>query len=429
MKKLILLILFINMSYYSQWIQSSLPVSWPTDIVFFDNLNGLVMGIYTDESTFQDYLQTFRTENGGDTWIQVSDISMGEKFYTIDSLSLFIYGGNKLFKSNDRGKSWDLEFEFSGNVIDIIFIDSSLGYLILKDKVFHSINGGLEWDEIDIPSEIQSEYKMLHFINSDTGWVATSEWPDQTFLWTFDGGTSWTKKNVSISKPIYKPKSFATPLIGYIKTGANGIYKTIDGGFSWEDINRSFGYQFEFIENMQFLNENLGFIGGEFSNSESDGTIHPKVYKTTDGGITWSLIFQHGSTWTGVDCMFFLDENYGWVCPANGLFGLFRTTTGGLTDINEVVHELINKKPIIFQNYPNPFNPTTTINYSVRESGFVQLKVYDVLGKEIVTLVEGEKSAGNFSVKFNGNNLTSGVYFYKIESGNFTKVNKMLLLK
>ena len=91
--------------------------------------------------------------------------------------------------------------------------------------------------------------------------------------------------------------------------------------------------------------------------------------------------------------------------------------------------ETITNKYSLEQNYPNPFNPTTTISYSIKEKGFVQLKVYDVLGKEIATLVNEEKRQGSYSAKFNGNNIPSGVYFYKIESSTFTKVNKMLLLK
>ncbi len=81
------------------------------------------------------------------------------------------------------------------------------------------------------------------------------------------------------------------------------------------------------------------------------------------------------------------------------------------------------------QNYPNPFNPTTTINYFLKENGFVQLQIYDVLGKEIATLVNEEKKQGSYSVKFNGNNLPSGVYFYTFRVNNFVQSRKMILLR
>jgi len=81
------------------------------------------------------------------------------------------------------------------------------------------------------------------------------------------------------------------------------------------------------------------------------------------------------------------------------------------------------------QNYPNPFNPTTTINYSVPKTSMVTIRVFDVLGREVATLVNENKPVGNYSVQFNANKLTSGVYFYKMEAGSFTQTKKIVLLK
>ncbi|MGB5847989.1 MAG: T9SS type A sorting domain-containing protein [Ignavibacteriaceae bacterium] len=81
------------------------------------------------------------------------------------------------------------------------------------------------------------------------------------------------------------------------------------------------------------------------------------------------------------------------------------------------------------QNYPNPFNPTTTINYQIPELSFVTLKVYDVLGSEIITLVNEEKPVGSYEVEFNAAGLPSGVYFYQLNAGEFINTKKMILLK
>jgi len=83
----------------------------------------------------------------------------------------------------------------------------------------------------------------------------------------------------------------------------------------------------------------------------------------------------------------------------------------------------------LFQNYPNPFNPTTTISYSIPEACFVTLKVYDVLGNEIATLVNGDKSRGIYKIDFNASNITSGIYFYRITTNGFTQTKKMTILK
>ena len=81
------------------------------------------------------------------------------------------------------------------------------------------------------------------------------------------------------------------------------------------------------------------------------------------------------------------------------------------------------------QNYPNPFNPNTMIKYSIKERGFVQLKVYDILGKEVTTLVNEEKQQGNYSVNFDGSNLPSGVYLYSLRINDFAENRKMILLR
>ncbi len=81
------------------------------------------------------------------------------------------------------------------------------------------------------------------------------------------------------------------------------------------------------------------------------------------------------------------------------------------------------------QNFPNPFNPNTTIKYSIPKSCFVTLKIYDLLGKEIMTLVNEEKSVGNYEINFDGKNLSSGVYFYRIQAGSFSDAKKFILLR
>jgi hypothetical protein len=96
------------------------------------------------------------------------------------------------------------------------------------------------------------------------------------------------------------------------------------------------------------------------------------------------------------------------------------------------VEEQIISHPNYFaldQNYPNPFNPSTTISYSVPETEFVTLKVYDVLGNEIASLVNEEKPAGKYEVDFNGAELSSGIYFYRLQAGSFIETKKMVLMK
>jgi hypothetical protein len=81
------------------------------------------------------------------------------------------------------------------------------------------------------------------------------------------------------------------------------------------------------------------------------------------------------------------------------------------------------------QNFPNPFNPTTTIIYSIPKSCFVSIKVYDILGREVTTIVNENKLAGNYTVQFNAVKLTSGIYFYRMQAGDFVQTKKLILIK
>ena len=83
----------------------------------------------------------------------------------------------------------------------------------------------------------------------------------------------------------------------------------------------------------------------------------------------------------------------------------------------------------LLQNHPNPFNPSTTIKFSVPQSGNVSIKVFDIRGGEIATLVDDYKQSGSYEISFNASNLSSGIYFYRMVSRNFFETKKMLLLK
>ncbi|MCH8941830.1 MAG: T9SS type A sorting domain-containing protein [Bacteroidetes bacterium] len=108
----------------------------------------------------------------------------------------------------------------------------------------------------------------------------------------------------------------------------------------------------------------------------------------------------------------------------NGVFTALTTVTG-----IDVVSNNIPNSFALSQNYPNPFNPSTKIQFSIPEATNVNLTIYDQLGKKVKELLNKNFSAGKYSVDFNANNLSSGVYYYRIIAGNFVQSNKMILLK
>jgi len=114
--------------------------------------------------------------------------------------------------------------------------------------------------------------------------------------------------------------------------------------------------------------------------------------------------------------------------PTSTQWGTFAGRFGALVGV-EPVGSFTPTRYELMQNYPNPYNPSTTIKYQVAENSFVTLKVYDLLGKEIATLVNSNLKPGLYELQFNASGLTSGIYFYKISAGNYTDTKKMILIK
>ncbi|MCW8811204.1 MAG: T9SS type A sorting domain-containing protein [Ignavibacteriaceae bacterium] len=119
--------------------------------------------------------------------------------------------------------------------------------------------------------------------------------------------------------------------------------------------------------------------------------------------------------------------NHGYYCIPHqglGMVGTIVATVSGVEDENNPP-----EKFQLSQNYPNPFNPSTTIKYRLTKPAKVTLKVYNLLGKEVVKLVSGDKNAGTYEVEFNASALPSGIYFYELKTGSFAQTKKMILMK
>jgi len=211
---------------------------------------------------------------------------------------------------------------------------------------------------------------------------------------------------------------FTDQLVGYISArvwdGRGAISKTTDNGNNWTTTlfnNSLWGIDFP-----KSGTSKVGYCVGD------SGTI----LKTYNAGGSW--LQQISGTSEKLNKVYFLDPDFGFAVGKNGM--ILRTTTGG-----EPVTQVIANYLQVFdfkleQNYPNPFNPSTTIKVRIPEAGFTSLKVFDVLGNEVATLVDYELQRGSYEFDFDANEFTSGIYFYQLRAGNeFLQTRKMLLLK
>jgi hypothetical protein len=163
-------------------------------------------------------------------------------------------------------------------------------------------------------------------------------------------------------------------------------------------------------------------------------------FKLNKGGGQIGLFYQGNTAVLPIDQFIFdpqmTDVSYGRLPDGNGDWLSFTKATPGRSNTEGEVWIYVKDERVdqirqyrLFQNYPNPFNPSTTITFSVGTYGYTSLRVYDVLGREVLTLVSEELSAGEHSREWNASNLPSGVYFYRLQSGTYSETKKLLLLK
>jgi len=172
-----------------------------------------------------------------------------------------------------------------------------------------------------------------------------------------------------------------------------------------------------------------------------DGNSEIYYKRSTDGGSNWGVDTRLTNNPAASQFPFLSVSgqvvHVVWQDSRDGNFEIYykRDPTGNVVGINSISNE-IPKEFSLSQNYPNPFNPMTHLEIAcpparqgISKLGFVSLKVYDLLGKEVKTLVNENKPAGRYSVEFDGGDLSSGIYFYKLTAGDFSITRKMTLLK
>ena len=174
----------------------------------------------------------------------------------------------------------------------------------------------------------------------------------------------------------------------------------------------------------------LGYIA---SGAVEDQWLRMWLLKTNEGGnIMWEKRLQINNDDFGASIQQTSDGGY-IVTGTTQSFGeesnlvLVRLESDSPVVVNDAMNLILDYE--LSQNYPNPFNPSTTIKYQIPELSFVTLKVYDVLGIEVATLINGEKPVGSYEVEFDGTGLPSGVYFYRLKTGSYFQTRKMVLLK
>ncbi len=411
MKKIIgiFLVLVASQNIFAQsgWVpvQHSITQNKLNAIYFLNPLTGWIGG--------QSII--LKTTNGGINWTSKTISGLINIIHVFDSSNVIFSstvtgpGGQPygdIFRSTDGGQSFSLKYQtaFYG-IGQLNFLNDMTGWATTYDgPIAKTVNGGFSWYVDGITGG------SIDFLDVNTGWLLkyniTSG--DTKLLYTTNSGSQWTTYNMS---PMSGRINFLNAFTGYVN-GTAGIIKSTNGGVNWVST-----YNSAQVFNLQFINDNSGWFTKIFP---VDGSI----MRTKNGGITW---YRDTLLSTNMNSIFFVTPYLGWAVGDSGV--VYKTTSGGNTSVINTSE--IPDKYSLSQNYPNPFNPSTKINYEIKSPGFVSLKVFDLLGKEVATLVNEKQNAGSYAVDFNSSefNLPSGIYFYTLNAGEFKETKKMVLVK
>ena len=414
---IVLFVTFIQLSNkmmaQSGWFwQNPLPTGQTLkDVYVFDEHTSIAVG---EAGTI------IKTTDGGISWVSLTGAGSDRlnSDYFIDSNTGWIVGNDgKIFKTTNGGTSWSTQISgVTDPLYSVYFINSSTGWISGEDNtILKTTNGGSSW--IFLQGVFPKSVESIYFTDENNGCAAGIDYNGSNYfgviIKTTDGGTNWTNQwsgNWLLSI------HFTDSNNGWA-AGAGIILKTTDGGTSWNTQITGTSYQ---LYSIHFSNSNFGWASG-YDGSTSSGII----LNTTNGGIIWNSNLIEADTF--LYSIHFADLNYGWAVGENGT--ILHTTNGGVSFVEEEQIDEVPAEFLLMQNYPNPFNPSTKIRYSVPQSSNVIIKVFDILGNEIETLVNEEKSKGTYEITWYAATLPSGVYFYQLKSNNYIATKKMVLLK
>jgi photosystem II stability/assembly factor-like uncharacterized protein len=405
----LMLILPVLSANAQTWQQQVSGIGNSLNSVFFpDETNGWAVGSYG---------AIINTTNGGENWYQQSsgtDQDLNCVCF-IDAATGWVCGSQGIIlKTSDGGNSWSLQNSFTVyNLFSIDFVSDSIGWVVgVGGTILKTTNGGADWIPQSSPfPEIISD---VDFVDSLYGWAATSASgaTETTIIKTTDGGEFWELVTVPmlIPFPVFSV-DFINRNTGWVVGYLEIIYKSTDSGNTW--IEQQSWTSETLLYSVSFTDEQNGWTVG------SGGLID----HTSDSGNTWET--QTSGTSNILQDVYFVNPTTGWIVGDNGL--ILKYTTPVYVDDQEL--EPTPNQFDLEQNYPNPFNPSTTIEYSIPESGNVKLEVYNSLGEKVSVLVNEHKEARYHKINFNAGELSSGIYYYRIIADGFSAIKKMVLLK
>ncbi len=304
-----------------------------------------------------------------------------------------------IHKTTNFGNNWSVVFDSPNEIFSIALYNNQYIWGFGINEIFKSNNGGSNWITIPNTNNINSG----NFFDEQNGICFN----DVHLFRTADGGNNF----IQITNDYVSDFHFINNTTGYIVVNhdtTSEIKQTTNGGTNWIQksvINRN-------INRIKFINSNTGYL-----------LTYDRIYRSTNSGTNWKYV-EIPSQLRAFD-FDFATENTGWLCGDNSM--IIKIINGGSIFVEE--NPLTINDFRLFQNYPNPFNSETIIKFSISKPGFTTLKIYDIQGREVTTLINQYLNSQTYTIKFNPTTLSSGIYFYTINHNGISVTKKSVLLR
>ncbi len=353
-----------------------------------------------------------------------------------------------------------------------------------------SMNGGLNWETVNNGLN-NLDVKAITIKNDGTIFCGVGGWTIGSVYRSTNNGNSWTLANAGIpthevagltvddSDNVYVSNTYGvykstdngdtwfnigTPPGGnlafnsigdlFLASWGGGLWKLPAGDTTWVNLTSNIGASWIwtiFIGSNDYIyaagkrsEDNgetwitMGYTGSHGASSYAEnshghlfcGTMNfgSGAFRSTNYGDTWEAInegFPMSGNYFDIRSIAIDDQDYLYAGTLN--YSMFKTTTPTVTSVDDDRYTPISFS--LYQNYPNPFNPATTIQFDISKTSFVSLKIYNLLGQEVATLVNENKNPGKYEINFDASTLPSGVYFYRLTSIEYISTKKLLLMR
>ncbi|MGH2575194.1 MAG: T9SS type A sorting domain-containing protein, partial [Ignavibacteria bacterium] len=395
--------------------------------------------------------RAFLSTNGGVNWTAISGNMTGPELFcgwAVNASTMFGgdgganggAGGNaRVWKTTNGGSSWTV----------ILSTGGSLGFF--NGIVFSRVNPNFGMAQSDGPAGLGTPFYIATTTNGGNNWTVGSApgfaggfaavnsvvvvdalfygfgsgnvTPSRVEV-TSNGGTTWTTTNISVTGNFVSGFTMSDDKLRGLastQTSLPNISRTTNGCATWATVNIGAGVTG--YCNVKWIHgTSVVYVAGGLG---AGGVVK----RSSDGGLTWTQMSTQGIT--DINHMEYHKESntIAHIYAVAGDGSVIRYRDSALVVGINPINNNIPAEYRLEQNYPNPFNPSTTINYSLPRASSVTIKIYDMLGHEVMTVVEEHHPAGNYTTSVDASTLASGVYFYTLNAGDFTDSKKMILVK